>query len=233
MVRKRGFTIVEVLVVVAILAVLIAMLLPSLWNARSRTKQVLCMSNLRGIGTALMLYAQNNEDSFPYVGEVRNYDPKNMPRTPEQMLGNALNNEWSLLKCPSDRNPERLDWFVWRSDRNTPAPWKNAPLEVSYMWSEQVLRGLPPAYMPIPYSRAYHPSRWGILSEGWHIFNAWDWRTLLPDFEDSRLDQNHGSGTAARVNMLFGDFHVELESCSKDSLRKVRSSPLRLSGNDD
>ncbi len=61
----RGFTLVELLVVVSIIALLISILLPSLRNAREQGKQVLCMSNMRQMGIAMLSYALNNLEYLP------------------------------------------------------------------------------------------------------------------------------------------------------------------------
>lgn len=61
----RGFTLLEILVVVAILALLVAVLLPSLNRIRQQSKRAACMSNLRQIGTAVHSYRQQNRERFP------------------------------------------------------------------------------------------------------------------------------------------------------------------------
>ncbi len=63
--RQRAFTLIEVLVVVAIIAVLVAILLPSLARARMQGKSAVCLSNLKQQGYAALMYANDNKGVLP------------------------------------------------------------------------------------------------------------------------------------------------------------------------
>ncbi|MBN1795036.1 MAG: type II secretion system protein [Sedimentisphaerales bacterium] len=61
---KTGFTLIELLVVISIISMLMSIMLPGLNNAQEMGRRVVCLSNMRQLGIAWMLYAHENDDSL-------------------------------------------------------------------------------------------------------------------------------------------------------------------------
>ena len=107
--RQRGFTLVEVLVVVAVMAVLISILLPSLGRAREDARRTVCLANLKHIGASLFSYASVNRELGPQI--MAPIDTRS-PRTLLSLVGETVNlglmvpkhvAEPNVLICPSQK----------------------------------------------------------------------------------------------------------------------------------
>ncbi len=94
--RKRGFTLVELLVVVAIIALLIAILLPSLAKARQKAQNTRCLTSVRGISQAMTVYMADYQKTMPYNNAGTNYW--------SQMLTPYGANE-KIRQCPAANSP--------------------------------------------------------------------------------------------------------------------------------
>jgi len=66
--KRKGFTLVELLVVIAIIAMLMGILMPALARVRQIAYRMVCGTNIAGIGKAIMIYANDNEENYPRAG---------------------------------------------------------------------------------------------------------------------------------------------------------------------
>lgn len=114
---RTGFTLVELLVVIGIIALLIGILLPSLAKARKQAQATACMSNMRQVGQQMMLYAQNNKGwLFPPGGGS---DSPPDQRWPNFVFVPARYDPPEMV-CPNDDDPANQHSYVlnnWLYDR--------------------------------------------------------------------------------------------------------------------
>ena len=79
---RRAFTLVELLVVIGIVAVLLAILLPAFAQARGKARESVCTANLHQLGQAILMYASDYDDRFPYGGDPADIDGGDLGYTP-------------------------------------------------------------------------------------------------------------------------------------------------------
>ncbi len=205
---RRGFTLIELLVVIAIIAILAAILFPVFSRARENAKRAACWSNLRQLGTALHMYAQDYDEFFPigYTAEWKWFcNPKKEFR--DAIWPYVKNRE--LFYCPSSEALAALNATAsapiaqWASElRNTDANW-NAGNICYYYFS---FLGDPP-----------NPTPWGgggglsfpprVLSECCE-FPADMWLMSDP-FRSGCPYFPHAYQHARGLHVLFVDGHVK------------------------
>jgi prepilin-type N-terminal cleavage/methylation domain-containing protein/prepilin-type processing-associated H-X9-DG protein len=170
--RRRGsggFTLVELLVVIAIIAVLIAVLLPALAKARDAANRVACLSNLRQLTTILIEYTQENQGYFPATTTLNDSSfwakacyryIRNVDATSVAAIGEYANpaNRGSPFICPSDPKP----WAAanYNADYlNPPNPkYGNVLIATSYSCNLFVM----PCWTYDKTANVYHWTNWQI-----------------------------------------------------------------------
>jgi prepilin-type N-terminal cleavage/methylation domain-containing protein/prepilin-type processing-associated H-X9-DG protein len=101
---RAAFTLIELLIVIAIIAILAALLLPVLAKSREHARSAACLSNLRQIGIALQLYTQDHDNRMPVMYDAllsTNSSPLTNTATIDLVLSNYLGNV-RVLRCLSD-----------------------------------------------------------------------------------------------------------------------------------
>jgi prepilin-type N-terminal cleavage/methylation domain-containing protein len=115
-IRTRGFSLVELLVVVGIIALLIGILLPSLSRAREASRRAECLSNLRQVGIAFRFYALDNRDQVPlgYRSGNMQFNSMVFSNTAKKFVLFGWLYNAGLMKspkaffCPSENDPKSL-----------------------------------------------------------------------------------------------------------------------------
>lgn len=101
---RRAFTLVEMLVVIAVIAILAGLLLPAIAKSKDKARDIQCLNNLRQLGSAVFLYAGDHDQMLPVAERVPStpLNPTNvLPRICD-LLSNHVAGVTEVFTCPKD-----------------------------------------------------------------------------------------------------------------------------------
>ena len=134
--RAPAFTLIELLVVIAIIAILAAILFPVFAQAREKGRQAACFSNMKQLGLAVTMYAQDYDESLPMWHWARRDQPQ--PLIWYHALKPYVRN-MAVYICPSDKR-RALD-PSWGPQATWPEMGQKWTAHISYGYNEPVLNG--------------------------------------------------------------------------------------------
>jgi len=118
--NDRGFTVIELLLVVAIILVILMLTVPALTTVRRKALILACQSNMHQIDICMKAYFIDNEDAIPYLFYASEgmLDPEHMedPETNAEGLAAIVKpNNRGILKCPADKGYNGVDYGITSS----------------------------------------------------------------------------------------------------------------------
>lgn len=179
--KKRGFTLIELLVVIAIIAILAAILFPVFSRAREQARKSACLSNMKQIGLALAMYAQDWDETFPFwrppcAGDA-NYPVGGLCWT-EQLIPYIKNA--GVFHCPSAI--QESGWPVDCYPGGVGRPQNNLP-RCNYGYNEVIMNGGVAWCWPGSHKLAalVSPTDTMVIADSWNAFLT-PWARIEPEF---------------------------------------------------
>ena len=244
--RSKAFTLIELLVVVAIIALLISILLPSLSRARELSKRTVCAANLRGIGQAMYIYAQDDPQVFPAIAQTYTstssnlhlFFPQDRTTAPSTTgIPSPTVDMWAVVRA-NNTTPKQ---FICPSTTDTADPAQDTTAYYDFASAGSSMPGAG-IHLSYAYQYQHHPNRRviGTSSEPTFPFMAdgnpyikggiTSGITLANDRAGPGRGNSNNHTNREGQNILFQDSHVSFEKGPDVGLSgRVSSQVVRVS----
>jgi prepilin-type N-terminal cleavage/methylation domain-containing protein len=140
---RRAFTLVELLVVIAVIAILAGMLLPALGNAKKKAQQIKCVSNNRQVILAFQLYADDFKESYPLCRDFASSGGKDGAFAVFVAMTNRplyrYQGSPEIFSCPADKGDSKGLEFFGREIRNCYKEYGNS-YQMQWKWDQFRIR---------------------------------------------------------------------------------------------
>lgn len=113
--QPRGFSVVELLVVLGVLALLLAFLFPVIRRAREKSQALACKSQLHAIGAAFQMYLNESKGRYPLCPQLPSVNPNGYPTLTSALLPHTAN-QMKVFRCPTDETvfpKEGISYFYY------------------------------------------------------------------------------------------------------------------------
>ncbi len=207
--NKRGFTLIELFLVIAIISLILMLTLPALMTVRRQALIVGCQNNMKQISAFVEIYRLKYEGAMPYVfyasGGVLDPEHRGDLETADSGLTEIVENNVGILKCPADTGYDGVDYELTEQGVSCYACFGR-----SYTCNNSLSTDPPADYVP------GQPILFDVIKRG-------DLVIMVSDFSSVW----HGAAASGKkgvkyfLNFLYFDGHIQGKEFESDEEAKV------------